>query len=93
MLSRNALTSAMLFILAGPALMTTNCHRDALIDGWFSSMSLSWSLGSCNSAPKLAGAMTLAQCIKPFHSCGFVQIFLVMSREKRVVEMKPASDL
>lgn len=56
--------------------------------GCLSTTSRSCSFGSCSSAPKLAGEVILAQRIKPSQSCGFVQTFFTISREKRVVDTK-----
>lgn len=56
--------------------------------GWLSTTSRSCSFGSCSSAPKLAGAVNLAQRLKPSHKEPFVQIFLTMSRENKVVVTK-----
>ena len=36
--------------------------------------------------------MSFAQRMKPSQRCGFVQIFLVISRESSVVETKPRSE-
>lgn len=56
--------------------------------GCLSTTSRSCSLGNCKSAPKLTGEVILAQRMKPSQSCGFVQTFLTISREKSVVATK-----
>ena len=70
----------------------TNSRSSDLRLGCFSTTSRSCSLGSWRSAPKDCGAMSFAQRMKPSQSGGFVQIFFVMSLERRVVETNPRRD-
>lgn len=69
----------------------TNSRRPDFRLGCLSTKSRNCSLGSWSKAPNEAGAISLAQRMKPSQSCGLVQTFLVMSRERRVVETKPTS--
>lgn len=84
--ARLQLTSAYVCALTGPFLAKTYCHNPGFISGCLSRISFSCSRGSCIKAEKLAGAMVFAHRMNPTHSCGFVQTFFVISRERRVVE-------